>query len=71
MKSGKQILYINAHMLNLEKWYRQSYLQSWNRHADVENKYKDTKGERGQRWDDLGDSDWHVYTSDTKQKIDK
>ena len=46
-KSEKQILYNNACMWNLEKWYRQSYLQSWNRHADVENKCRDTRGERG------------------------
>ena len=34
----KQILYINAYMWNLEKWYRWSYLQSRNRDTDVEKK---------------------------------
>ena len=39
----KQILYINAYMWNLEKWYRWTYLQSRNRDTDVENKHMDTK----------------------------
>ena len=44
--SKKQILYIVAYMWNLEKWYRQSYLQ--NRDTDVEkNKHMDTKGGEG------------------------
>ena len=43
----KQILYINAYMWNLEKWYRWTYLQSRNRDTDIENKHMDTKGERG------------------------
>ena len=34
-------------MWNLKKWYRWSYLQSWNRDTDVENKCMDTKGEMG------------------------
>ena len=41
----KQILYINAYMWNLEKWYRWSYLQSRSRDTDVENKLRVTKGE--------------------------
>jgi len=45
--SKKQILYIVAYMWNLEKWYRQSYLQ--NRDTDVEkNKHMDTKGGKGE-----------------------
>ena len=32
----KQILYINAYIWNLEKWYRGTYLQGTNRDADVE-----------------------------------
>ena len=43
----KQILYFNADMWNLEKRYRWSYLQSRSRDIDKENKYMDTKGERG------------------------
>ena len=62
-KSEKQILYNNACMWNLEKWCRQSYLQSWNRHADVENKCKDTKGERG-----TGGMTWEIGT-DTRTPL--
>ena len=54
-------------MWNLEKWYRWTSLQSRNRDTDVENKLMDTKGERG-GWDELGDWDWHIYT--TTYKID-
>ena len=65
----KQILYINAYMWSLEKWYRWTSLQGRNRDKDVENKRMDTKG--GKRWgvggcDELGDWDWHVYTNTYK-----
>ena len=40
----KQILYINAYMWNLEKWYRWTGLQGRNRDTDIENKRMDTKG---------------------------
>ena len=30
-------------MWNLEKWYRETYLQSGNRETDVESKVRDTK----------------------------
>ena len=63
----KQIPYNIAYMWNLEKWYRWTYLQSRNRDTDVENKRMDTKEGRGQ-WDELGDWDWHIYT--TMYKID-
>ena len=63
----KQISYINACMWNLEKWYRLSYLQSRNRVTDIENKHTNTKGESGVG-DELGDWDWHIYT--TMYKID-
>ena len=46
----KQILYINAYIWNLEKWYRWSYLQSRNKDTDVENKRMDNKGEGGVGW---------------------
>ena len=65
----KQILYINACMWNIEKWYRWSYLQSRNRDTDIENKCMDIKGER-EEWEELGDWDWHIYTTDTMYKID-
>ena len=62
----KQILYINAYMWNLEKWYRWTSLQGRNWDTDVENKRMDTKGGIGQGWgwwcDELGDWDWYVYT---------
>ena len=58
----KQISYIIAYMWNLEKWHRWTYLQSRNRDTDVENKRMDTKGGR-EGWDELGDGDWHIYTT--------
>ena len=39
----KQILYINACMWNLEKWYGWTYLQGGNRDTGVENKHMDMK----------------------------
>ena len=44
----KQILYINAYMWDLEKWYRWTVLQGRNWETDVENKCMDTKGEKGE-----------------------
>ena len=44
----KQILYINACMWNLEKWYRCSYLQSRSRDTDIENKCLDTNRKHGE-----------------------
>ena len=41
-KPEKQILYLNTHMWNLEKWYRWSYFQSRNRATDIEDKYMNT-----------------------------
>ena len=40
-------------MCNLEKWYRETYLQGRNRDADVENRRVDGQG----GWDELGDWD--------------
>ena len=37
-KSEEQISYINAYMWNLEKWYRQNYLQCRNRDTDTRKK---------------------------------
>ena len=60
----KQVMYINAYMWNLEKWYRWTSLQGWNRDTDVENTHMDTKGRKeGWWWDELGDWDWHIYTN--------
>ena len=49
----KQILYVNAYMWNLEKWYRWTYLQSRNRDTDIKNKCMDTEG-------DVGGMDWEI-----------
>ena len=57
----KQISDINAHMWNLEKWYRCSYLQSTNRHRCREQTYGYQVGKGG--WGELGDWDWHIYTT--------
>ena len=66
-KSGreKQILYINAYMWSLEKWYRWSYLQSRNRDRCSKQTYGYQGGRGG---DELGDWDWHIYT--TMHKMD-
>ena len=66
-KSGreKQISYNIVYMWNLEKWYQWVYLQSRNRETDVENGHMDMGEGRG---DELGDWDWHIYT--TIYKID-
>ena len=39
-----EMLYVNAYMWHLEKWYRWSHLQGRNSDTDVEKKRKDTKG---------------------------
>ena len=67
----KQLLYINAYMWNLEKWYRWTSLQGRNRDTDVEKKCMDTKEERMGGWEELGNWVWHIYTIDTMYKIDK
>ena len=55
-------------MYNLEKRYRWSYLQSWNRDTDIEIKCMDTKrGGEGE----LGNWNWHIYTTDPTYKIEK
>ena len=41
----KQILYINAYIWNLEKWYWWTYLQGSSGDADIENRLADTVGE--------------------------
>ena len=61
LERQKQVLYMNAYMWNLEKWYRWTYLKSRNRDTDVENKYMDIKG--AGRVDELGIWDWHIHTA--------
>ena len=60
----KKVLNINAYIWSLEKWYRGTYLQSRNRDTDEENKFMDTKQWK-ERWDELGDWDWHIYATDS------
>ena len=52
-KSEKQILYINAYMWDLEKWYRWAHLQNRKKHI-VENKHVKIKGRKG------GGVDWEI-----------
>ena len=56
----KQILYVNAYMWNLEKWYRWTGLQGRNRDTDVENKHMDTKGGKRRGGGDGGGMNWEI-----------
>ena len=49
----KQILYINAYVWNLEKWYWWTYLQGSNGDTDIQNRLVDTvgEGEGGMNWE--------------------
>ena len=44
---GRQIPYDTAHMWNLKKWYKWTYLQNRNRLTDIKDKLMVTKGDRG------------------------
>ena len=41
----RQILYINAYVWNLERWYCQSYVQDSKGDTDVKNRLLDSVGE--------------------------
>ena len=60
------ILYQLSYQGSRADWYRWTYLQSRNRDRDVENKHRDTKGEK-EEWDELGDWDWRIYTAMYKE----
>ena len=48
----KQILYINAHIRNLEGWHWWICLQSSNRDTEIENRLTDnSEGQGGREWD--------------------
>ena len=49
----KQILYINAYIRSLEKWYWWTYLQGRNRNTDIEKRPMDPagEGEGGTNWE--------------------
>ena len=50
-KKKKEILHVNAHIWNLEKWYWWTYMQGRNGDADVENGLVDTaRGGEGDEW---------------------
>ena len=46
----KQILYIDAYIWNLERWYWLTYLQGRNRDADIENRLVYTVGKERVGW---------------------
>ena len=52
----KQILYINAHMWNLEKWNRWTCLKGRNRDANIGNSCVDRWGEEGMNWEIVTDT---------------
>ena len=56
----KQILYINAYMWNLEKWYRWTGLQGRNIDTDVENKRIDTNGGKAAGAGGGGVMNWEI-----------
>ena len=49
----RQILYINAYIWNLERWYQQSYIQGSKGDTDIKNRLLDTvgEGEGGMIWE--------------------
>ena len=49
---------------NLEKWYR--FIYKAETETDIENKCVDAKGE----WEELGEWDWHIYSTDIIYNID-
>ena len=54
-------------MRNVEKWYRQIYLQRRNKDTDENSKYIYQGGKGG--WDEMGDWDSYIYIIDTMCKI--
>ena len=57
---GKQILYTNAYMWSLEKWYGWTYVLGRNREASVENGHTDTAGKGNMTNQEV--RVWHTYT---------
>ena len=56
----KQILYINAYMWNLEKWYRWTSLQGRNRDTDVEKKHGHQGGKVAAGGGGGGGMNWEI-----------
>ena len=61
----KQIPYINACMQNQKKLVQMILSTKAQIDTQKENKHMDTKEGKG-GWDELGDWDWHVYTTTDK-----
>ena len=55
---GKQILYINEYVWNLERRYWRIYLQNSSGNTDIENRLADTmeEGEGGTDWQSNGET---------------
>ena len=53
VRKKKNVSYINAYVLSLEKWYWWTSLQGKNRDTDIKNGLVDTVGERevGMNWE--------------------
>ena len=56
-KSERQILYINAYIWNLKRWYWQSYTQGSKGDTDVKNRLLDSvgEGEGGMIWENISE----------------
>ena len=57
---GKQILYINAYIWNLERWYSRTYLQGSSGNTDREKVLVDM-GQGRKRWDKFRDQHRNIY----------
>ena len=65
VSSKEKNKYINIYVES-RKMVQMNLLQSRNRDIDIESKRVDTKwGKKG--WDELGDWDWHIYTTMSKR----
>ena len=58
----KQILYINAYIWNLERWYWWTHLQGSNGKVDMENRFLDTmeEGKGGLNWESSMETHYHM-----------
>ena len=65
-KTEKQISHIVHTYGILENCYFWTYLQGRNRDADVEKRLVDMGWIRRRMWDELRESDWHIYTATCK-----
>ena len=60
-KNEKQILYINAYIWNLERWYLWTYLQGSNGDTDIDSRLVDTGGGVGRKVR-MGRMESNIYT---------